>query len=685
MAGTIATAYIQIEPSTRGMSAKLNGEMQKAGESGGKSFSSGFSNVIGGFGKVAASAIAVGGAAVGNLVKQSVSAYGEFEQLVGGVETLFGASYSSAEEYAEKTGSSLEFAQEAWSDYQDRQQTVLDNASNAYKTSGMSANEYMETVTGFAASLNASLGEYQWQSANYAEMIMTDMSDNANKMGTDIESIKNAYAGFAKGNFTMLDNLKLGYGGTKQEMERLLADAEKLGGLDKGMFDINSFADIAEAINIVQEELGIAGTTAREASTTIQGSAQMMSASWQNLIAGMGTNGADVNGLIETFIGSVETWLGNLMPVVETALTGISTLVADLAPIIAEKLPALFTAVLPQLLNAGMQVIQALTNGIIQSLPVLLPAVIDIVRQIGAFLIENLPMLIEAGLQIIMELAESISQALPELIPAIVNVVIMIAEYLIENIDLLIDASIALITGLANGLVSAMPIIAEKVPTIILNLVDAIINNAPKMLTAALKIVITLADGLIKYWATLISKIPELVNKIVEKFNTFKENWKSIGKNLVDGIWQGLKSSWEQLVTDAKNLASGLLDALKDLLGIHSPSRVFADEIGRWIPAGIAQGVRNGMSVLNKEMDNLALDTISGSIGIESDIINSSYQPSGTAETNNELSSLVNMLSQLVPQLAQGNNVNITLEGDAGRLFKLMQREQRRNTELVGV
>lgn len=682
MAGTIATAYIQIEPSTRGMSAKLNGEMQKAGESGGKSFSGGFGSVIGGIGKIAAGAIGAGAAAVGKIVKDSVSAYADFEQLAGGVETLFGAQGMSLKEYADSVGATVDDVSEKYYSLKNAQRDVFDNASKAYETAGMSANEYMETVTSFSAALIASLDGDTVKAASVADQAIVDMSDNANKMGSDVASIQTAYQGFAKQNYTMLDNLKLGYGGTKTEMERLLKDATAISGVK---YDLDSYADVVEAIHVIQTEMGITGTTAKEASTTIQGSAASMSAAWQNLIAGMGTNGADVNGLIETFIGSVETWLGNLMPVVETALTGISTLVADLAPIIAERLPALFTAVLPQLLNAGMQVIQALTNGIIQSLPVLLPAVIDIVRQIGAFLIENLPMLIEAGLQIIMELAESISQALPELIPAIVNVVIMIAEYLIENIDLLIDASIALITGLANGLVSAMPIIAEKVPTIILNLVDAIINNAPKMLTAALKIVITLADGLIKYWATLISKIPELVNKIVEKFNTFKENWKSIGKNLVDGIWQGLKSSWEQLVTDAKNLASGLLDALKDLLGIHSPSRVFADEIGRWIPAGIAQGVRNGMSVLNKEMDNLALDTISGSIGIESDIINSSYQPSETAETNNELSSLVNMLSQLVPQLAQGNNVNITLEGDAGRLFKLMQREQRRNTELVGV
>ena len=206
----------------------------------------------------AATITAVGTVAtgIGALAKKSVTAYADTEQLIGGVETLFGNKFSSIEEYAEKMGISLEIAQIRWETYVDRQAEVLENASNAYKTAGMSANEYMETVTGFAASLNASLGEYAHLSARYANMIVTDMSDNANKMGTDIESIKNAYSGFSKGNFTMLDNLKLGYGGTKEEMERLLRKAEEVEGYVSGHFKIDSFADVSEAIHIIQEDLG---------------------------------------------------------------------------------------------------------------------------------------------------------------------------------------------------------------------------------------------------------------------------------------------------------------------------------------------------------------------------------------------------------------------------------------------
>ena len=256
------------------------------------------------------------GAAV---AKNAIEQYANYEQLVGGVETLYGAKAKSAEEYAEMTGSSLEFANQVYEDYAKREETVLNNARNAYKTAGMSANEYMDTVNGFAASLTSSLGQYEWQAANYADMIITDMSDNANKMGTDIESIKNAYAGFAKGNFTMLDNLKLGYGGTKTEMERLLRTAEELEGLDEGAFSIDSFADIASAINIVQTEMGITGTTAKEASETIQGSISAVKSAYENLATGLADENADLDGLIDNMTDSVLTAANNILPrVMET-------------------------------------------------------------------------------------------------------------------------------------------------------------------------------------------------------------------------------------------------------------------------------------------------------------------------------------------------------------------------------
>lgn len=346
--------------------------------------------------------------AVKNIGEAAIQSYGEYEQLVGGVETLFGASYSSAEEYAEKTGSSLEFAQSVWDDYEARQQTVLDNASNAYKTAGMSANEYMETVTGFAASLNASLGEYQWQSANYADMIMTDMSDNANKMGTDIESIKNAYAGFSKGNFTMLDNLKLGYGGTKEEMERLLRTAEELEGFEVGALSIDNFADIADAIHIVQEELGITGTTAKEASTTIEGSISSMKAAYQNFITGLGDENADMAELTGNLIESAVTVAENILPVVERVLENIGTVVQEKGPEIIEKFVSYAIDKLPDVIKLGLQMIIALVKGLTQNLPQLVTAVLNMAETIIETIVDSLPDIIEVGKDIVRGVWEGI-------------------------------------------------------------------------------------------------------------------------------------------------------------------------------------------------------------------------------------------------------------------------------------
>lgn len=687
MAGTIATAYIQIEPSTKGMSAKLNGEMASAGESGGNSFSSGFGSAVGTVGKIALGAVAAGAAAVGKVVKDSVSAFGEYEQLVGGVETLFDntENINNMRQILLDMGVAGSAVEERIKHIEDPVQTVLKNASEAYKTAGLSANEYMETVTGMAAALNQSTGDYA-VSADMADMAIRDMSDNANKMGSSMESIQHAYSGFAKANYTMLDNLKLGYGGTKEEMQRLLEDATELSGVE---YDIHEYADIVDAIHVIQTDLGITGTTAKEAATTIQGSAATMSAAWTNLITGMGTDGADLDGLIASFVESVTTFAGNVIPVIETALQGASTLLAEIAPVIAQELPALIMSVLPELLDAGMEVIRALCDGILAALPDLLPMALDIVAQMGNFIIENLPMLIEAGIQIILQLCTAIASALPELIPTLVDLMLMIIDTLINNADLLIDAAIAIILGLSEGLITAMPMLIEKIPEIVMKLVAAFISNAPKLITAALKLVISLADGIVQSWSVLINKIPQLMNQVSEKFKSFIANWKTIGKNLVDGIWDGIKDSWSSLTSNLGGLVDDLIGLVKNMLGIKSPSRVMANEVGQFLPSGIALGIQNGMGVLYDTIDEMTSDIVVNSVNasaqVESNIAGAKYNPGKLAENGSDISSLLNLMAQYLPIIAQGNNVNISLEGDAGRLFRVMQSEQRRNTELVGI
>ena len=296
--------------------------------------------------KVGAAAVSAGVAGVAALTKMGVEGYAQYEQLVGGVETLF----------------------------KESQGAVMGYAENAYKTAGMSANQYMETVTSFSASLIQSLDGDTAQAAKVADMAITDMSDNANKMGTSIEMIQNAYNGFAKGNFTMLDNLKLGYGGTQEEMKRLLKDAEALSGVK---YDISSFADISEAIHVMQTEMGIAGTTAREAASTIEGSLSMMKASWENLVVGMADENANMEVLINNFVDSTATAAQNLLPRIEQTLIGIGDLITALAPVIADALPQLVESVLPALLTAGVSLVSALVTGVITALPALYTALLE--------------------------------------------------------------------------------------------------------------------------------------------------------------------------------------------------------------------------------------------------------------------------------------------------------------------
>ena len=304
--------------------------------------------------KVGGAAIAAGAAGVTALTKMGVEGYAQYEQLVGGVETLFKTS----------------------------QGTVMQYAENAYKTAGMSANQYMETVTSFSASLIQSLDGDTAKAAEVGNMAITDMSDNANKMGTSMEMIQNAYNGFAKSNFTMLDNLKLGYGGTKEEMQRLIDDANRVKVANGEMADlsIDSFADVTEAIHIIQTEMGITGTTSREAATTIEGSISMMKGAWQNLVVGMADSEADMEVLINNFVESTATAAKNLLPRIEQTLIGIGDLITELAPVISEALPKLVKAVLPSLLSAGVSLVTAIVKGCVSALPALYDALLDAVQ-----------------------------------------------------------------------------------------------------------------------------------------------------------------------------------------------------------------------------------------------------------------------------------------------------------------
>ena len=606
-------------------------------------------------GKVAGAGLAAATTAIVALGKASIEGYAEYEQLIGGVETLYGSESMSIEEYAKSVGKSVDEVSHQYEMLMNRQDAVMENAQNAYKTAGMSANEYMNTVNGFAASLTSSLGEYEWQAAGYADMIVTDMADNANKMGTSFESIQNAYSGFAKQNYTMLDNLKLGYGGTKEEMERLLRDAEKYAGYIEGSLSIESFADVAEAINIVQTELGITGTTAKEASGTISGSIATMKSAWANFITGMADPSQDFGALLGNLVDSVVTVGKNIVPRIQELLPrlteGLTQLVSSLLPYIPETLNSMLPTLIEgaaSLINGAMEVLPEIINTAVSAIPQLLEAGMSIISNLVNALFEALPMVVEAGTNILLNLVSGIAEGLPELMTSATDMIMKIVETLTnpETLTNMLDAALEILIALAEGLEDAIPQLVDAALTIVERLVGFISDpkNIAKILNAALKIVISLGEGIIKAIPRLIKSVSTLVSDVRSKITD--TDWAEVGKNVVDGVWEGLKKTWNDLVEWFEDCWDDLVDDVKNLLGIHSPSRVFAS-IGGYMAEGLGDGwSKNFDKVKGKIEDGMDFGTASidfASSGMGKNV----FAVSGSASANNERPIMITVQSVL--------------------------------------
>lgn len=685
--------------------------------------------------------------ALANLGKSALDSVGQLEQNVGGVETLFG----------------------------DAADAVIASADRAYQTAGMSANDYMSTVTSFSASLLQSLGGNTEEAAKVADMAIIDMADNANKMGTSMDMIQNAYQGFAKQNYTMLDNLKLGYGGTKTEMERLLADAEKLTGVK---YDINNLNDVYQAIHAVQEEMGITGTTAKEAASTLEGSMASAKAAWDNFMNGSG----DADQLADAFATAADNIVKNLAEIIprfaETLPALGGAIIAQIPGLVAAIVPAVLSAgqsVLKQLQDAVLdfdfagtadKVVQMITgfiegdglgslldslvtiftgivNGISSMLPSLLPALIELISYVVISLLDQLPAILDCALELILGLAQGILAALPVLIEALPEVISSIVEFLISAVPQIIDAGIELLMALVDALPVIIDALVDALPQIIRATVTALIAAAPQIAKAGVKllgalieaipvIVVELAEavpdivaaiidvlaelpGLIgevfaeivtdlvewgqqmlsnastamsnmlsqvnsiiqelpgKIWTHLVNAVnkvvawgqqmvsnastaasnmlskvsstlqqlpgkvwdylsqaaqkavtwgtqlaqkgaaaaTQLVNSIVNGLSSLPSKMAEIGSNIVSGIWNGISSGWNWLTNKVSNLASSLLDAAKDALGIHSPSKEFADEVGRWIMPGVGKGLDKSMPATLKDMKAKAGELVS--------------------------------------------------------------------------
>lgn len=550
------------------------------------------SNALGSVAKITAGMMTVATGAVAALTKASVEQYAEYEQLVGGVETLFKNSSDKVMEYA----------------------------NNAYKSAGMSANEYMNTITGFAASLLQGLGGDTEKAAQIGNMAVEDMSDNANKMGTSMEMIQNAYQGFAKQNYTMLDNLKLGFGGTKTEMERLLQEAGKISGIK---YDISNFSDIIEAIHVIQEQMGITGTTAKEAATTIEGSLNMTKSAWTNLLTGMADDNANFDTLIDNLVNSASAFGDNILPRIEIAIKGIGQLVEKLLPPIVARLPQLISDMLPSLLNAGVQMVGSLGNGIIQALPSLidcsvqaiqtilngitnnLPQIVSGAMQIVSTLVNGivqvLPMLLEAALQLLIALGQGIAESLPTLIPTIVNLIISICDMIIENLPLILDVAIDIILALVQGLINALPTLIAEVPRIINSFADAIYSALPQILEAGVQILMMLIKGLIDSIPTLIANIPQIILAIVNAVTLY--NWAGLGKNLIQWIGNGLSAMKGNIGNIAKSIAEWVGTSI---------TNIFKGGLswGKNLISSIGQGFSSMVSFLSSSASSIATNAL---------------------------------------------------------------------------
>lgn len=608
----LAKAYVQIIPSAEGIKGKitetLGGEAASAGQSAGKSIGG---NLVGTLKK------ALVAAGIGTAIKESIEEGAALEQSIGGTETLF----------------------------KDSADTMKQCASDAYKTAGMSANEYMETATGFAASLLQGLGGDTAKAADIANMSITDMSDNANKMGTDMESIKNAYAGFSKQNYTMLDNLKLGYGGTKSEMERLLADAQKLSGVE---YNIDNLSDVYSAIHVIQEDLDITGTTAKEAASTLSGSLSSMKAAFTNVLGNLAL-GEDIGPSLEALTDTVFTFLtGNLIPMVANVIRGAPQLLSGVLTG-AIRMLNIASNNADEIVQSGIEIISELANGILAAAPYLIEAAIRLVASLGNALInadwvtiannfittlrdnmdiaageilgtdgniiqsvfssitEKLPEVLNKGVEIISNLALGILQNLPTIISSMGTILTQLVAFILQNLPTILEAGVTLISNLALGILQNLPEIIASIYKVLINLVATIMEYLPTILQTGIKLIAQLEAGLIQAIPQLVAKIPSIIAEVRSAFLSY--DWLSLGSNIIAGIADGIKAGVSTIVDAAKNAAKAALDAAKDFLGIASPSKVMKKEVGRWIPAGMAEGIVENTKPVTDAMKQLAKET----------------------------------------------------------------------------
>lgn len=621
MATELAKAYVQIIPSAQGIKGSisdvLDGESKSAGESAGLNIAS----------KIKTALIAAG---IGKVLKEALTEGAALEQSLGGIETLF----------------------------KDSADKVKANAEQAYRTAGLSANEYMELTTSFAASLLQSTANDTERAADIADMAMIDMSDNANKMGTDMASIQNAYQGFAKQNYTMLDNLKLGYGGTKSEMERLLADAEKLTGVK---YDISNLADVYEAIHVIQGELDITGTTAEEAATTFSGSLSSMQAAFKNVLGQLMLGqdlGPALNGLAETMttflVGNFLPALWNIISALPSALvTFIRTAAPQLVSALMEFLPRLWesiTAVIPELWEMAKTIVANIVSGLTNELPQILEKGKEMCLNFIDGIVQNLPQVLSEGSEMLQNLIQGITTALPGIVSTALEVVTAFLSMIIDNLPQILDEGTAILMSLVEGILNALPQILVAAGEAIATLLSGLLARLPDILSSGFELVSSLIRGIGNALPGIATAAGQLVRMLWDTIVNI--DWLQLGKDIIWGIINGIGSMAGALWDAAWNIASSALNAIKGFFGIASPSTVMRDEVGKFIPSGVAVGIEANTRPVTDAMHSLSdLTTSSMQHDISAVLTAGSVEPDYTSAVSSGVVITINVYG------AQGQDV----------------------------
>ena len=737
MSESLAKAYVQIIPTSQGLGNKLSemigNEAESAGKSGGLKIGNALAKGIG----LAGAAIGAASGAIGMLGKQAVESYADYEQLTGGVETLF------------KTSAD----------------TIMKYSDIAYKTAGLSANEYMETVTSFSASLIQSVGGDTAEAAQLADMAIIDMADNANKMGSDMTSIQNAYQGFAKQNYNMLDNLKLGYGGTQQEMYRLMVDAANLNeefaktaefSLDEKGHLTAGYNDIVKAIHIVQTEMGITGTTALEASSTISGSISSMKSAWANLITGIADDNADFDTLVSNMVESAGIAFDNLLPRISTALEGIGNMITKIAPVIIEKLPELASAILPQLLQSATSLVTSLAAVIPELIAILVQTIVTNLPELVNGIAEGLSAIFPQLTEVFTGLAEMINGLFGwilehgELVEAIIAAILggFLAYKTVTGIIQAVSAAqtllnavmaanpIGLIVVAIAGLVAAFVTLwntsdefrafwigvwesvksafetvwnvlsnffTVTIPATIQKVVQFFTDLKTKITESVQQAVSNFTNFFSQLPGKIATTITNMINKVVNFKNQFVQKaveaargffdsivnglarlpgeMLNIGSNIVQGIKNGISNAWNNMVSWFSGLFGDLIGIAKDILGIASPSKVFK-QIGEYTVEGFDEGMENFGQGAMEDVQNAMDDIASIQPSIDPSALNGNIRTDYTVASTTTAPDINRKLDTLISLLSGG--VNVTLEGDAQGLFRQVRKEVNQFTKSTG-